>query len=97
LKKCVLFFFCGMRIYPYTELYDIARREGRLAESRSLVEPVFYHSAAIDGKVLVQRVKNWVDGHPNRIIGAGGDEMADIISRMYERGYSGPLWEYLIR
>jgi len=97
LKKCVLFFFCGMRIYPYTELYDIARREGRLAESGSLVEPVFYRSAAIDGKVLIQRVKNWADGHPNRIIGAGGDEMADIISRMYDRGYSGPLWEYLIR
>jgi radical SAM superfamily enzyme YgiQ (UPF0313 family) len=97
LEKCVLFFFCGMRIYPYTELYDIARREGRLAESGSLVEPVFYRSGAIDGKVLIQRVKNWADGHPNRIIGAGGDEMADIISRMYERGYSGPLWEYLIR
>ena len=97
LKKCALFFFCGMRIYPYTELYDIARREGRLTESGSLVEPVFYRSAAIDGKVLIQRVKNWADGHTNRIIGAGGDEMADIISRMYERGYSGPLWEYLIR
>ncbi|MEA3232876.1 MAG: lipid biosynthesis B12-binding/radical SAM protein [Thermodesulfobacteriota bacterium] len=97
LKKCVLFFFCGMRIYPYTELYDIARREGRLAEAGSLVAPVFYRSAAIDGKVRVQRVKNWADGHPNRIIGAGGDKMANIISRMYERGYSGPLWEYLIR
>jgi hypothetical protein len=33
----------------------------------------------------------------NWVIGAGGDETADIVSRLYARGHTGPLWEYLIQ
>jgi len=31
------------------------------------------------------------------VVGAGGQETAATIDRMYEKGFSGPLWEYLIR
>ena len=35
LEKSALFFFCGMRIYPGTELYRIALKEGQIqAESQ---------------------------------------------------------------
>lgn len=97
LEKCALFVFCGMRIYPHTELHRIATAEGRICPTDSLMAPVFYQNPAISEHTLMQRVNKWADGHDNRIVGAGGEEAARIISRLYSRGFSGPLWEYLIR
>ena len=44
LDKCALFFFCGMRIYPQTDLYEIACQDGQIEASGSLLEPLFYRS-----------------------------------------------------
>ncbi len=96
LNKAVLFFFCGMRIYPYTALYDIAVKEGQITKNQVLLEPVFYCSA-LNADTIVGRVKERSAGRPNWIIGSGGSAAADIIARLDERGHSGPLWEYLIR
>ena len=97
LNKSVFFFFCGMRIYPYTKLYDIAVKEGQITRSQSILEPVFYHSSAISTERIIQMVKARAEGHPNWIIGSGGEETAGIVSRMHKRGHTGPLWELLIR
>jgi radical SAM superfamily enzyme YgiQ (UPF0313 family) len=96
LNKAVLFFFCGMRIYPYTALYDIAVKEGQITKNQVLLEPVFYRSG-LNAETIVDRVKERSGGRPNWIIGSGGSHAADIIARLYRRGHSGPLWEYLIR
>ena len=48
LKKTVFFFFIGIRIYPQTELYDIAMREGKITSATNLLEPVFYTADDID-------------------------------------------------
>ena len=97
LKKSVFFFFCGMRIYPHTKLYDIAVDEGQITRSQSLLEPVFYQSSAIGAERIIQTVKERAEGHPNWIIGSGGRETAGIVARMHRRGHTGPLWEYLIQ
>lgn len=97
LKKSVLFFFCGMRIYPYTKLYDIAVKEGQITRAQSILEPVFYHSSAIDTERIIQRVKDRAGGRPNWIIGSGGEKTAAIVARMHKRGHTGPLWELLIQ
>ena len=97
LKKSALFFFCGMRIYPDTALYDIAVKEGQIAEGRSILEPVFYRSAFIDSAEIVRLVQKEANRRLNWVIGAGGEETAKIISRLYQRGHCGPMWEYLIR
>ena len=97
LNKSVFFFFCGMRIYPYTKLYDIAVEEGQITRSQSILEPVFYHSPAIGTEQIIRMVKARAEGHPNWIIGSGGEETAGIISRMHQRGHTGPLWEFLVR
>jgi len=96
LKKSVLFFFCGMRIYPHTALYDIAVKEGQIKKTQSILEPVFYRSPSIDAERIIRRVKGQAGGRSNWIIGSGGSETANIIARLYERGHTGPLWEYLI-
>jgi radical SAM superfamily enzyme YgiQ (UPF0313 family) len=97
LEKSALFFFCGMRIYPDTELYDIAIKEGQIAEDRSLLEPVFYRSPFIDSDEIVRQVKKEANRRLNWVIGGGGEDTAKIISRMYQRGHCGPMWEYLTR
>ncbi len=97
LNKAVFFFFCGMRIYPYTALYEIAVDEGQILRSQSLLDPVFYHSESLPTKEIVYRIEKYAKGRINWVIGSISAETTTLISRMYARGYSGPLWEYLIR
>jgi radical SAM superfamily enzyme YgiQ (UPF0313 family) len=97
LKKSVLFLFCGMRIYPHTHLFDRAVDEGRIPSDEDLVEPVFYESAAIGRDEIIQCVRTKAAGRFNWVIGSGGDQTSALLQRMYKRGYSGPLWELLIR
>ncbi|MFH1981172.1 MAG: lipid biosynthesis B12-binding/radical SAM protein [Pseudomonadota bacterium] len=97
LRKSVLFLFSGMRIYPHTALYGLALEEGQIAADQNLLAPVFYRSPHLDDGAMIARVKQRAAGRPNWVIGAGGKETAAILSKMYEKGYTGPLWEYLIR
>lgn len=97
LKKTVLFFFTGIRIYPHTALYDIAINEGKISADTDLLRPVFYESDAINHeaieKIIVQKAADRI----NWIVGSGGAAAATTVARMHRRGYTGPLWEYLIR
>lgn len=97
LKKSVLFLFCGMRIYPHTRLFDRAVNEGLITPDQNLLEPVFYQSPDIGRDDILSRVAAKANKRINWVIGSGGDETGALLERMYQRGYSGPLWEYLIR
>ena len=97
LKKTVLFFFCGMRIYPHTKLYEIAINKVQIKGSDQLLDPVFFQPDAIENNEIVKKVKELAKDHPNWVTGSGGEDTVNITSKMYEKGYSGPLWEYLIR
>lgn len=97
LRKTVIFFYLGMRIYPGTGLYDLAVREGRLDPSADLLAPVFYQSQGISEAAIIERVTAEAQGRPNWVIGTGGETTARLLSAMYRRGRTGPLWEHLIR
>lgn len=97
LEKTVVFLFCGMRIYPGTPLFTQAVAEGVIEASSDLLDPVFYASASISRQYILDQVASRAAGRANWIIGSGGVETSRVISRMYQKGYSGPLWEYLIR
>jgi len=97
LERTVVFFFCGMRIYPGTPLFSQTLAEGGIDDATELLEPVFYETAAISRRHILDRVRARAADRPNWVIGSGGAETGNIISRMYQRGYSGPLWEFLIR
>jgi radical SAM superfamily enzyme YgiQ (UPF0313 family) len=96
LKRSALFFFCGMRIYPNTKLFDLALEEGQIASGENIMEPVFYRSPHIDAAEILRRVKRRGEGRINWIMGSGGRKTARVIERLYERGHTGPLWEHLI-
>jgi radical SAM superfamily enzyme YgiQ (UPF0313 family) len=57
LARTVIFFFCGIRIYPHTQIYDIALREGQISESDDLLAPVFYQSRFITGEEILRMVE----------------------------------------
>lgn len=96
LEKSVFFFFCGIRIYPYTDLYQTALSEGQIDASQSLLEPVFYRSPFISPNAIIQEVETFAHGRANWLIGAGESKTTKILPRLYARGFTGPLWEYLI-
>jgi radical SAM superfamily enzyme YgiQ (UPF0313 family) len=97
LDKCALFFFCGMRIYPQTDLHEMACRDGQIKACGNLLEPRFYRSPEIGHREIMTRLKARAGGRLNWIIGDGGEQTAGVISKMHARGYSGPLWELCIR
>jgi radical SAM superfamily enzyme YgiQ (UPF0313 family) len=97
LKKTVLFFFIGIRIYPHTALYDIALDEGRITPDTDMLRPVFYQAEAIERDAIEALVTTRADKRVNWIVGSGGTTSAATVRKMYDRGYSGPLWEYLAR
>jgi radical SAM superfamily enzyme YgiQ (UPF0313 family) len=97
LGKCVLFFFCGMRIYPQTELYEVFQKEGQGDESRDLLLPTFYRSPLVGSREILDKVKERAGERLNWIIGDGGERVARVVSRMHAHGHTGPLWEHLMR
>ena len=97
LDRTVLFLFFGMRIYPYTRLFDIALDLGQITENKNLLEPCFFNPESISLKEIEKMVKERTENHPNWIAGAGGELTEKVVSRMHARGHVGPLWEYLIK
>lgn len=97
LEKTVLFLFCGMRIYPHTSLYEIALQQGQISTDQSILEPVFYQPPSIGLTDIARQVETHAQGRENWMRGAGGERVIQILTRMYRRGRTGPLWEYLIR
>jgi len=97
LDQAVLFFYCGIRIYPNTLLYHWALSEGQISPQQDLLPPTFYQSPHIRSSDIVARVQEKAKGRPHWLISSGGEETSTILSRMYEKGYTGPLWEYLLK
>lgn len=97
LEKTVFFLFCGMRIYPGTGLYRLALEQGQIENGQDLLAPHFYRSPSMEISRAAERVAEHVCGRENWVHAAGGQEIPAILRRMYRRGYTGPLWEFLIR
>ena len=97
LEKAVFFFFCGIRIYPHTALYEVALQEGQITARQNLLQPVFYRSPHITDREIMQTVEDHAGGRFNWIIGSGENKATRILPKLYERGFSGPLWEYLLQ
>jgi len=96
LESAAFFFFCGIRIYPGTGLYNMALAEGRISPDEDLLKPVFYLSDGISPEEIEEMIVSKAAGRRNWVIGSGGSEMNRIMARLYSRGRVGPLWEKLI-
>lgn len=97
LRGAAFFFFIGIRIYPGTELYDIALQRGKISAETDLLHPVFYTNTAIDRDAIAAMVLKQAQGRINWLVGSGGETAAALVGRMHARGRVGPLWEHLAR
>lgn len=86
----VYFPYIGMRVYPDTQLCDIALREGLIRAKEELIHPVYYVSDRIDVSSIEARARatgqRWI---------FTGDEKSPMMQRLRLRGKTGPLWEFL--
>jgi radical SAM superfamily enzyme YgiQ (UPF0313 family) len=97
LDKTVSFFFIGIRIYPGTGLYDQALAEGKIDQGTDVLQPVFYRPDAIDLEAIEALVTHRAAGRKNWVVGSGGATIATALKTLHQRGFVGPLWEYLAR
>ncbi len=97
LNKSGCFFFCGIRIYPGTELCSIAKKQGQISEDTNPLNPVFYSPPELQESRLLEIMEDRARGRSGWIAGSGGARMAKVLSKMYDLGHTGPLWEKLIR
>ena len=96
LEDAALFFFCGVRIYPRTQLHRTAVREGQVAPQDDLLTPRFYAPAGLPLETLAEMVATRSRGRRHWVIGSGNEQMAAAMTRMYQRGRIGPLWDLLV-
>lgn len=75
----------------------MARIEGKITDQQDLLQPVFYEPDNIDRASIANLVQHQAAGRKNWVIGSGGSRTAEVIRSMHQRGFTGPLWEYLAR
>lgn len=90
IPRSVYFPYIGMRIYPHTELFNIAVAEGKIKSVNDILEPVYYISDAVNLHNLKDRAlatgKKWI--FPDY------DDQG-MMEKFRLRKKRGPLWEYL--
>jgi radical SAM superfamily enzyme YgiQ (UPF0313 family) len=90
IPRSVYFPYIGMRIYPHTELFNIAIAEGRIKSADELMEPLFYVSYDIKPDTIKERAlatgKKWI--FPDF-------DDKGMMEKFRSRNIRGPLWEFL--
>lgn len=93
LPRAIVLMLIGIRIYPKTELEQIALKQGYIEPQQSLLAPCFYFSPDLNLEKTDQRLSelkslsNWC------ILGHGWEEKQELAAMMRSRGYKGSLWE----
>ncbi len=95
LRRCVCFFFVGVRVYPGTPLAEDLPGEGALPEGG--LTPVFFEPPGWSLAELQEVADQVIRPEPGWFLGSGGPRMARAISRLHRMGHTGPLWERLVR
>ncbi|BDX38384.1 B12-binding domain-containing radical SAM protein [Tenuifilaceae bacterium CYCD] len=90
IKHSIFFPFVGMRIYPDTELYEIAKQEGRFKQKEEVLNPIYY----ISDKVNLDTIQAKANATGQKWIFPDADH-SEMLEKMRAKKRKGPLWEYL--
>jgi len=90
INHSIFFPFVGMRIYPDTELYEIAKQEGRFSSKEEVLNPIYY----ISDKVNLDTIQARANATGQKWIFADAD-YSEMLEKMRAKKRKGPLWEYL--
>lgn len=95
--KDTVFFNIGIRIYPGTELEQMARGEGVLTiPPEEMLEPIFYLSPSINRDWLIQEIYHAMSAHMNYINSNSLSlPFLPAMNRLgYKLGIKAPLWKH---
>ena len=85
----------GIRIFPGTRLFEMARDEGSIRTGQDLLKPCFYLSPAIKDQILPY-VETFSKEHPTWIFPGMEININRTLQKKIRRlGARGPLWEYM--
>jgi radical SAM superfamily enzyme YgiQ (UPF0313 family) len=85
----------GIRIFPKTKLFAIAREEGKIHAGQNLLNPVFYLSGHIEKEIL-PFIETFAENHPAWIFpGLNININRPLQEKIRRLGAKGPLWEYM--
>jgi radical SAM superfamily enzyme YgiQ (UPF0313 family) len=95
LEGAALFFFCGMRIYPHTELWHVALAAGQVRRDQDPLEPAYFQPRDLPLPAIREELGRRAAGRRGWSTGAATDQ-SSILARLHARGRTGPLWENLV-
>ncbi len=85
----------GIRVFPGTRLFEIAKKEGSIQPGQNLLEPSFYLSPEIKDTIL-SFVETFSKEHPTWIFPGMEININRTLQKKIRRlGARGPLWEYM--
>lgn len=85
----------GLRIFPGTELAQVAKEEQVLSPDHDLLQPTFYVAPMVRDQIL-DLVREETAIHPNWIVpGLSVHYSEKLQSKLRKLGVKGPLWEYM--
>jgi radical SAM superfamily enzyme YgiQ (UPF0313 family) len=97
----MVYMMAGLRIYPNTELYQIAMREGVVREQDSLQKPVFYVSPLIGKEKIDALMKDASKKRYNCIPASESTPSPDMMKKAMElrakNGLNEPMFRTLLR
>ena len=95
LREAVVFGFSGIRVLPGTQLYETALQEGIVSHNQDMLKPVFYFAPGLDFDSVDSILRKAWGGRLDRIYPCS--ILYQHMSRLYSKGYTGPLWDILVR
>jgi len=84
----------GMRIYPGTRLFKRALKERQLQRGTNLLEPAYYLAPGLSLDLLLELLKGFAAQSPNWVVGDFDPAYDGLVTRLRQRGVTGPLWSY---
>jgi len=94
LQGAVILAVVGMRIYPGTNLFERAVREGCVSQDTDLLAPRYYLATGLTSDAVFSQLREFAQLSPNWIVGDPGPGYASLVERLRRRGVMGPLWSY---
>jgi radical SAM superfamily enzyme YgiQ (UPF0313 family) len=95
LEHSAVFVFMGIRILPGTRLLDRARGEGLIPAGWNPLEPIYYVSPRVERPWLEKRLTDAFAGLRHVVFPP--DALDETLSFMHKLGYSGSLWDLLLK
>jgi len=96
LDYSVIFGGMGIRIFPKTGIYELAKKTGLVRDENELFDhEIYYHSPEIDIEWLNSYLTESFKGKRNWVFPWAG--VAERNSFMHNSGLRGPLWDLLVK